>query len=443
MSPHPAAEPLIIVNGRVIDPASGHDGVADVAVEDGRVGAIGAKLDRSPAARVLDAEGCLVVPGLIDPHVHLREPGQTHKEDIASGTAAAVSGGFTTVCCMPNTSPAIDTPDMVRMITARARETAVCRVFVVSAGTQARKGERPAEIGLCANAGAVGISDDGDVIESAGVMKAVLAETARAGLAFMQHAQDPTLTRGAAMHAGTVSAKLGLGGWPREAEEIIVERDVRLNRSIGCRYHVQHVSSAGTVEILRRARAEGQPVSGEASPHHLLLAHEACDGYDTLAKMNPPLREQADADVLREGVADGTITILATDHAPHTAEEKSAPFADAPFGIIGLESALALYAEALVHTGAIDWPRLIELMTLESAKLCGLDARAGLGALTVGGPADVTVIDPDLTWTLTESELAGKSTNTPFLGRQLRGRAIAAIVAGSVRMERERAFARA
>ncbi|MEQ8770529.1 MAG: dihydroorotase [Phycisphaerales bacterium] len=442
MNAHPAAEPLLIVNGRVLDPASGRDEIADLALEGGTVRAIGPKLDRSPAARVLDAEGCLVTPGLIDPHVHLREPGQTHKEDIASGTAAAVSGGFTTVCCMPNTAPAIDTPEMVSMVSARAREVGACRVFVVACGTQGRHGERPAEIGLMTRAGAVGISDDGDVIASAGVMRAVLAETARTGLAFMQHAQEPTLTVGAAMHAGSVAAALGLGGWPREAEELIVERDIRLNRAVGCRYHVQHVSSGGTVEILRRARAEGQPVSGEASPHHLHLTHEACDGYNTLAKMNPPLREHADVDALRAGVADGTITVLATDHAPHAAEEKSAAFADAPFGIIGLETALALYAEALVHAGAVDWPRLIELMTVEPAKLCGLDAK-GLGSLTVGGPADVAVIDPDLSWTFTEAECAGKSANSPFLGRSLRGRAIATVAGGVVRTERERAFARA
>ncbi len=441
MNAHPAAEPLLIINGRVLDPASGRDETADVAIEGGTVRAIGPNLDRSPAARVLNAEGCLITPGLIDPHVHLREPGQTHKEDIASGTAAAVSGGFTTVCCMPNTAPAIDTPEMVAMVAARAREVAACRVFVVACGTQGRKGERPAEIGLCATAGAVGISDDGDVIASAAMMRAVLAETARAELAFMQHAQEPTLTVGAAMHAGSVSGALGLGGWPREAEELIVERDIRLNRAIGCRYHVQHISSGGTVEIIRRARSEGQPVSGEASPHHLHLTHDTCNGYNTLAKMNPPLRERTDVDTLRAGVADGTITVLATDHAPHTAEEKSAAFADAPFGIIGLETAFPLYAEALVHTGAIGWPRLIELMTVEPAKLCNLIAR-GLGTLSVGGPADVTVIDPDLAWRFTEAECAGKSTNSPFLGRSLRGRAITTVVGGVVRTERERAFAR-
>lgn len=432
--------PLLIVNGRVIDPASGTDGVMDVAVEGGRVAAMGPGLGRSPAARVVDAEGLIVAPGLIDPHVHLREPGQTHKEDIASGTAAAVSGGFTAVCCMPNTTPALDTPEQIELVRLRAREKARCRVFPVAAATLGRKGERLSEIRLCVQAGAVAFSDDGDVVESPAMMRAALTEIAGVGLAFMQHAQDPSLTRGAAMHAGEVSARLGLGGWPREAEEIIVERDVRLNASARCRYHVQHVSAAGTVEILRRARAGGQPVSGEASPHHLHLTHEACDGFDTSAKMNPPLRERRDVEALREGVADGTITILATDHAPHTADEKARAFAEAPFGIIGLESALALYAEALVETGAIGWARLIELLTVEPAKLCGLDGR-GLGRLRVGGPGDVTVIDPSLEWTLTRGELAGRSHNTPFLGRRLRGRAVLAVVGGLIRMERGHALA--
>jgi len=438
----PTPTSVLIVNGRVIDPASGTDAVLDVALSGGVVAEIGPKLTRSPAARVIDAEGLLVTPGLIDPHVHLREPGQTHKEDIASGTAAAVSGGFTTVCCMPNTVPALDTPEQVEFVFSRARATANCRVFPVAAATMGRQGERLAELRLCAGAGAVAFSDDGDVIASAGMMKAALTEIAALGLAFMQHAQDATLTKNAAMHAGEVSARLGLGGWPPEAEEIIVQRDVRLNCPIRCRYHVQHVSAKGTVEILRWARAEGHPVSGEASPHHLHLTHDACDGYNTSAKMNPPLREQRDVDALRAGVADGTITILATDHAPHTADEKARPFAEAPFGIIGLESALPLYAEALVETGAIDWPRLIELLTVEPAKLCRLD-RHGLGSLRAGGPADVTIIDPDLEWTLTRDELAGRSHNTPFLGRRLRGRAIAAIVGGVIRTERGHALANA
>ncbi|MEX2219929.1 MAG: dihydroorotase [Phycisphaerales bacterium] len=425
---------LLIRRGRVIDPASGHDGVADVAVADGAIAAIGPGLPTSPAGRVIDAEGLLVVPGLIDPHVHLREPGQEHKENLETGGRAAAFGGFTTVCCMPNTSPALDTPELVRFIEQRAREAAACRVFAVAAATKGRRGEELAEIALIARAGAAGFSDDGDCIASAGIMARVLAAVAPTGLAFMQHCQEPTLTRGASMHAGEVSTRLGLTGWPRAAEEVIIERDIRLNRAAGCRYHIQHISSGESVEIVRRARAAGQPVTAEASPHHLLLTHEACEGYTTAAKMNPPLREAADARALREGIADGTITVLATDHAPHTADEKALPFEEAPFGIIGLQTALPLYAEALIESGAIGWPRLIALMTVDPARLCNLDRR-GLGQLKAGGPADITVIDPSARWTIRAADLPGRSKNTPFEGRAVKGRAVATIVGGKVQFE--------
>lgn len=427
---------LLIAGGRVIDPASGFDGAADVAIRDRRIAAMGRDLSLGDA-RSIDARGKLVVPGLIDPHVHLREPGQEHKETLESGSAAGVAGGFTTLCCMPNTSPALDSPEMVGFVESRARQTAVCRVFVVGAATKGRKGEELAEIQLMARAGAVGFSDDGDCIGSAGMMGRVLSAVQQTGLAFMQHCQDMSMTRGSSMHAGEVSVRLGLTGWPRAAEEIIIERDVRLNRGIGCHYHVQHISSGDSVDIVRRARAAGQPVTAEASPHHLLLTHEACDGYNTAAKMNPPLREKKDVEALREGVADGTITVLATDHAPHSADEKALPFEEAPFGIVGLETALPLYAEALVHTGLIGWPRLVALLTTEPAKLCGLD-RLGLGQLKVGGPADVTVIDPEAAWTIRASAFPGKSRNTPFEGKTVKGKAVATIVGGVVRFESPR-----
>jgi len=424
----------------VIDPANGTDRSADIAIEAGVVAAIGPSQARSPADRVIDAKGCLVTPGLIDPHVHLREPGQEHKETLATGSASGVAGGFTTLCCMPNTSPALDAPELVGFIAGRARETASCRIFAVAAATRGRKGEELAEIGLLARAGVVGFSDDGDCVMSAGVMARVLRAVKKTGLAFMQHCQDMTLTRGSVMHAGDVAVRLGLTGWPRVAEEIIIERDVRLNRDIGCRYHVQHISSGESVEIVRRARAErgrGQHITAEASPHHLILTHEACEGYAANAKMNPPLREAKDVEALRQGVADGTISVLATDHAPHAAHEKALAFEEAPFGIVGLETALPLYAEALVHTGLIDWPRLIALVTIEPARLCGLDAQ-GLGSLKVGGPGDVTVIDPDRRWTFDVARSASKSTNTPFHGRSLRGRAIATIVGGRIQYEAAR-----
>ncbi|MBL8763621.1 MAG: dihydroorotase [Phycisphaerae bacterium] len=435
---------VLIKGGRVIDPHSGTDRVADVLLDGGRIVSMGARgvgrVGPASGTRVIDADGCIVAPGLIDPHVHLRQPGREEAETIATGTAAAVAGGFTTVCCMPNTTPVLDNDSMIGAIAHASRESGVCRVFAVGAVTKGRRGEELAEIALMARAGAVGFSDDGDCVASAGVMARALAAVRATGRAFMQHCQEPTLTRGASMHAGSVATRLGLGGWPREAEEIIIDRDVRLNRSIGCAYHVQHVSSGGSVEIVRRARREGQPVSAEAAPHHLLLTHELVDshgGYWTSAKMNPPLREAPDVRAIVEGVADGTVGVLATDHAPHTAEAKGLPFEDAPFGIIGLETAVPLYVEALITSGAIGWPRLIELLTWAPAKLCGLDSQ-GLGHLTVGGPADVTIIDPNLEWTIADSDLAGRSRNTPFVGRRVRGRSITTIVAGSVRHEQAR-----
>ncbi len=432
-TPATAYESTLIQSARVIDPVSGLDATRDILIRDGRIAAIEESISEQ-ADRVIDADGKVLTPGLIDPHVHLRDPGQTHKEDIESGTRAAVAGGFSTVCCMPNTSPCLDTPEIVEYIAAKAAREGHCRVFSVAAATQGRKGERLAEIELCDRAGAVGFSDDGDVIESASMMRTVLQTVKLTGKAFMQHCQELTLTRGATMHAGSVSTKLGEKGWPREAEELIIERDIRLNKAIGCRYHIQHMSSGNSVDIVARAQAEGIPVTAEASPHHLHLTHEAIETHGTMAKMNPPLREQSDVDALRRGVADGTITILATDHAPHHADEKRNPMSDAPFGIIGLESAFSLYHKALVETGHIDLPKLIELMTINPARLCNLD-ECGIGSISVGGIADLTLIDPDHTWTLAEEHLAGKSKNIPFIGWELGARPVMTIVGGSVRWE--------
>lgn len=421
----------------MIDPASGLDRLADVAIDDGVVREIGPGLTALPASRVIDAQGCLVTPGLIDPHVHLREPGNERAETIATGTAAAVAGGFTTVCCMPNTQPALDNDTMVHFVLSRAEKTGLCRVFPVCAVSKARHGVELAELQLMARAGAVGFSDDGDCVASAGLMRRALAAIKATGKAMMQHCQEASMTGGAVMHAGIVSTRLDLGGWPREAEELIIERDVRLNRGIGCAYHVQHMSSAGSVEIVRRARAEGQPVTAEVTPHHLLLTDQDIErsGFDTHYKMNPPLREADDIAALKKGVADGTITVLGTDHAPHAPETKQVPFDTASFGIIGLETAVALYALALVEDGVIDWPRLIAMMTIEPSRLCRLEAM-GLGMLRAGGPADVTIIDPSERWTIRPANLAGQSRNTPFIGREVKGRVVGTIVAGKLVMSR-------
>lgn len=425
---------MLIQNARIIDPASGMDQIGDLLIEHGVIKAIATDIPADGVDRVIDATGMIATPGLIDPHVHLRDPGQTHKEDIESGTRAAVVGGFTSVCCMPNTNPCLDTPEIVEYINAKASRAGHCRVFSVAAATKGRQGTQLAEINLCHEAGAVGFSDDGDVIESAAMMRAVFQEVQRTGTAFMQHCQELTLTKDAVMHAGEVSIRLGHKGWPRVAEELIIERDIMLNAGINCRYHIQHMSSGNSVQLVERAQRAGQPVTAEASPHHLLLTHEAIESLGTAAKMNPPLRETSDMESLRQGVADGIITILATDHAPHHADEKKQPLADAPFGIIGLESALGLYHKALVQTGYIDLPKLIELLTINPAKLCNLDQH-GLGKLSVGGQADITIINPNHTWTLSEDDLAGKSTNTPFLGWEMTIRPIMTIVGGILRHE--------
>lgn len=415
----------------MIDPANGTDRVADVSIRDGRIDRVEPGVSTGSHDRVINCRDMIVTPGLVDPHVHLRDPGQTHKEDIETGTRAAAFGGFTTVCCMPNTSPALDTPETLELVASRAARRAHCRVFCVAAATKGRKGEELAEIALLADAGAVGFSDDGDAIADSGMMLRALRAIAPTGKAFMQHCQDPSLTRGSSMHSGEVSARQGLVGWPRVAEEIIIERDIRLVRESGCPYHVQHMSSGGSVDLIRRARGAGLPVSAEASPHHLLLTHESCEGFNTSAKMNPPLRERADVDALLAGIAEGVITVLATDHAPHTDEEKALPFEAAPFGIIGLQTALPLYIRALIGPGVIGWPRLIELMTLEPARLCRLDS-CGIGTLSKGAAADVTVIDPDASWTIRRDELPGRSRNTPFDGWDVRGRAAFTVVGGRI-----------
>ena len=427
---------LLLRRGRILDASQGIDREGDVLVSEGRIARIstGGSIDVPQGTRQIDCGGKIIAPGLIDPHVHLREPGGESKETIKTGTASALAGGFTTVCCMPNTNPTIDSTTTVRFVQQAAREAASARVFVVAAATVGRKGEQLAPMAAMSAAGAVGFSDDGDGVANPAMMRRVLEVCASLGKPFMQHCQDPQLADHGVMNEGAVATRLGLLPWPREAEEIMLERDVRLNRGPRARYHAQHLSSGGSAEIIRRARAEGLPVSGEVSPHHLLLTDDACEGYNTLAKMNPPLRTRRDIDELKKAVADGTIDVLATDHAPHTAAEKARDFASAPFGIIGLDCALALYVKALVDDGVIGWPRLIELLTRTPADLCGL-GHHGLGSLREGSAGDVTVIDPNLEWTIDVSTFASKSRNCPFHGWKVRGRATATIVGGRILWE--------
>jgi len=425
---------LTIQGGRVIDPAHDVDGTLDLVIEEGRVLRAGGEGAAGEADLVFDASGCFVVPGLIDPHVHLREPGQEEKETIATGAAAAVAGGFTSICCMPNTDPAIDDEGRIEFVDRQARRADLARVFCAGAITRGRAGRELADVNLMAQRGAVGFTDDGAAVADAGVMLQALHYIAPTGRVVMQHCEDPTLG-GGAMNAGPVATRLGLSGWPRVAEELIIQRDVLMNlrQNIGARYHVQHVSSGGSVEILRRARADlfGQAhVSGEASPHHLLLTDAECATYDTRFKMNPPLRGADDIEALCAGIADGTLTLLATDHAPHTAEEKELEFERAPYGIIGLECALPLYIRALVERGVVDWPRLVAMMSLNPARLLQLEAKGHLGA---GADGDVTIIDPKAEWTLEADRFFSKGRNCPFDGWRVTGRALATIVGGRIR----------
>ncbi|MFK7789591.1 MAG: dihydroorotase [Phycisphaeraceae bacterium] len=440
---------LTIQNGRLIDPANGIDTVTDLVLDNGKVASIGSV--SKPDGPTLDASGCIVSPGLIDIHVHFREPGQEEKETIATGAAAAVAGGFTSVCCMPNTTPTLDDDSMIEFVYKQAAKANLANVYPVGAATKKREGQELAEIGLMHKAGAVGFSDDGTPVGSAKVMHQALRYIAMTGQVFMQHCEDPELG-GGAMNAGPLASKLGLAGWPSLAEELMIARDIMIAESLNytARWHAQHMTTAGGAALLREARkryvdavkAGTTPrddfaetglgkITGEVSPHHLLLTEQACANYDTLAKMNPPLRRQSDIDALLEAVADGTISILATDHAPHTREQKEREFAVAPYGIIGLECALSLYIKALIEPGVIDWPRLIAMTSTNHAQLCGLE---GKGQLAVGMDADVTIIDPEHAWKIDTNAFAGKSSNCPFDGWEVKGRAIATIVGGDLKL---------
>lgn len=416
----------LITNGTVLDPSQNINRKVDVLLRDGKVAAIGENLGK--ADKVIDATGKYVTPGLIDVHVHFREPGDEEEETIASGAAAAVAGGFTTVCCMPNTKPALDTEAAIEFVLRESERVGLANVFPTGAITKGRQGKELAEIGSMHERGAVAFTDDGVGVGDASVMRKALQYCRMFDTLIMQHCEDEDLA-GGAMHAGLVSATLGLPGLLGEAEQLMIARDVLLNRTIGCRYHVQHISTAWSVELVRRAQQDGQPVTAEVSPHHLLLTDEECRTYDTNFKMSPPLRTAVDVAACVAGVVDGTIDVLATDHAPHLAEEKELEFPHAPNGIISIECAASLYIKALVEPGHVHWSRLVYLMATRPAQIVKLNK----GTLKVGADADVTIIDPNHTWKVDVEQFKGKSRNCPFNAWKLTGRPVTTIVGGDVK----------
>jgi dihydroorotase len=446
---------LLISGGRVIDPANGFDSIADVLVKNGKIAAVGpdARAKLEPGAEQIDAEGLVVCPGLIDIHVHLREPGQVAKETIATGTQAAARGGFTSVVCMPNTAPAIDNAGTVVLIQERAERQGAVNVFVAGAITKAIAGEEMASIGSLKKAGVVAITDDGHCIQNNDMMRRALEYAKMFDLPVMDHCQDYSLVTDGVMHEGYWSTALGLRGWPAAGEEMIVGRNILLAQMTGARVHCQHLSSAGSVRLLRDAKKRGVPISGEACPHHFTLTDAAVAGsekfwetdgrgifgfdgdcgprpawpaYDTHFKMNPPLGGAADRAAILEGLADGTIDFIASDHAPHCDYEKEVEFDYAPFGITGLETELALSLMQLVHSGRISLADLIAKFTVNPARLLKINK----GTLSVGADADITIMDVNRVWKYQREGSASKASNSPFFGWDLKGRAVGSIVQG-------------
>jgi dihydroorotase len=419
-------KPMVLRGGRVIDPSSGRDEVADVVIRDGRIAGVGRNQGIPDGAEVHDVTGLVVAPGLIDLHTHLREPGQEDRETIATGTTAAAAGGFTAVCAMPNTDPPIDNQSAVGFVVKQAAAAGAARVYPIAAVSLGQKGQQLAEFGEVVGAGAVAVSDDGHPVASGQLMRTALEYARAFGIPVADHCEEPTLAAGGVMHEGVVSTRLGLKGIPAVAEEIMVARDILLAGHTGGHVHLCHMSTRGSAELIRRAKESGLPVTAEACPHHFSLTHEACAGYDTNAKMNPPLREPEDVEAIRRALKDGTIDVIATDHAPHHYDAKEREFDDAPMGIVGLETALGLSLSLLVDGGFLTLPELVARMSTVPARIFHLPG----GTLAAGHPADVVVFDPGARWTVDVTRFRSKSRNTPFAGWELAGRVVRTLVDG-------------
>jgi len=432
---------LLIRGGRIVDPSQSLDATGDVLIRDGRVVAIGAaavsESDAAGADEVIDAEGMIITPGLVDMHVHLREPGREEDETIETGAAAAIAGGFTSVACIPNAEPPIDTQGAVEFIHQKAARADACNVFVVACVSRDRAGKELAEIGQLVEAGAVAFTDDGSPVYDAELMRRAFEYCRMFDKPILAHEEVLELSHGGVMHEGLVSLALGLPGMPAAAEEVMIGRDIALAEVTGGRLHVMHLSTAGGVALVRRAKAQGIAVTAEATPHHFTLTDECLRQFDSNYKMSPPLRTAADVEAILDGLVDGTIDCIATDHAPHAIEKKMLELDRAPFGILGLETAVGLSITRLIVPGRLDWPRLVDAMSTLPSRILGIDR----GTLAVGAVGDVTIIDPNLTWEVDASTFRSKSVNSPFHGWQLTGRAVATIVGGRVKFRLHEAAA--
>jgi dihydroorotase len=418
---------LLIKNGRVIDPRSGHDGIADVWIEDGIIKGVGANLT-SAGAEVFDATGLVVAPGFIDMHVHLREPGFEHAETIESGSRAAAAGGFTSICPMPNTAPVNDNATVTSYIIDKARRHAVVNVFPIGAITKGSKGEELSEIGSMRQAGAVAISDDGRPVMNARVMRRAMEFARSFNMPVIDHCEDIHLSAGGDMHEGAQSVKLGLRGIPGCSEDVMVARDILLSEVTGARFHVAHISSKHSVEMVAFAKARGLAVTSEATPHHLTLSDGDIIPYDSNYKMKPPLRSSGDVNAVVEGIVNGAIEVIATDHAPHPGDEKMQEFEKCPFGITGLETAIGISLEQLVHPGKISLAKMVALFTWNPAKILGISR----GTLSPGAPGDVTIFSTNRSWTYDVSKSCSKSHNSPFDGHTFQGGPVATVVGGKI-----------
>ena len=420
---------LAITGGRVIDPESRLDRIADIFVQDGLIKEISSRKTTTKigAKEVIDAKGKIVVPGLIDMHAHLREPGREDEETIYTGSCAAVAGGFTSVCCMPNTEPPIDNQEAVKFVYAKAKE-AKCKIFCVGAVTKGEKGEELTEILDLVQAGVVAISDDGKPVSNSQMMRNALEYCKMFGLPVISHCEDLNLSSGGVMHEGFVSTSLGMNGIPSIAEEVMVARDLKLAEFTGGRVHIAHVSTQGSVDLIREAKKRGIKVTCEATPHHFTLTDEAVKTFDTNAKVNPPLRTKKDVEAIKKGLLDGTIDSIATDHAPHSVEEKEVEFDFAPFGMVGLETALGLVVTELVNKKILTWPQAVAKLTINPSRILNLKG----GRIKRDFPADLTIIDPKASWIVNPSQFKSKSKNSPFSGKKLWGKVYHTIVDGKV-----------